>query len=860
MSRKPHPPVKRPPAAVVTRDTPESIALAYLEKGRFRDALACYKALLKTERRPEWITGLAHAYLGRAQGLADKGMLQEAIGVWRSRAELCGSPLWDGPYASWLIADGRVAEVLDHLAARRSCASAAASATSAGDTLSDTALEAQLAPALLAANPATLARLPAQSLLLQHHPLALTALAAYASKDPAALDAALAAISFRSPYRDLRTVLKAMVLHETDPDAARAAIERLPTGSAFEPLAAPLRAVLAAAPERWQRWVCLNPAQQTMALDLMGYPPSLGPLLLSLATQAASGAVLAPATLFDQVLRHARDLPRALATRAWQWLAPWAVRRGCDNPRIFGDPGKEDQECATALAVELTGEWDHAETHWLDAADLLESTHDPRDRLRAALVLRHVALSPAYLSSDGVLAPDAQDLLTRSLMLDPLDCGVQVRLLQHWRRVGDLKRAREQLEAAQVHFPDDVALLTEAVEIAVAGGAFKKAATVARRLLALDPLNRKVRVLVGNAHLSHAAKQIAASKPEAAKKEIAEASSWLTSSADQGRLQLLQAWSESAGNAERRRLAKLAITSWGGGLAAGWLLVREAQATFVRTGPDTAAWLLDEAGIDAARALTPADLLDLVRVLEQEPPTPRKGPNPLSFWRKAITALARPGAAQAFETDSWVRLCEAFSRHHDHHLAEIFANAARKRWPDRDIFVYHAVAARFGKLGSIEGHKDFNDLENALTRAHTSKDLRLAARIAALLEADDPRPDFGVFDLPVQRSAASLPAALGLPSANQMREIMQMSIQLDGGKSFLKNARDDLGDALMKQVEQACGGDKKLYLRRIMDLVISEMYGTDDLALPPMPSKIGVPKPQSKPKTPFPGQGHLFNE
>ncbi|MBL0167991.1 MAG: hypothetical protein IPP85_13040 [Propionivibrio sp.] len=828
-----------------TSDALESTALVHLEKGRYRDAVASYKALLKTERRPQWIAGLAYAYSGRAQGLAAKGMLQEAIGLWRSRAELCGTPLWDGPYVGWLIADARVAEVLDHLAARR-----AATSAPDGRRLDEqlATLEAQLAPTLLAADPAILARLPADSLLQQHRPLALAALSAYSSKDAAALETALAGISFRSPYRDLRTVLKAMVLYETDQDAARAAIERLPLDSPFESLAAPLRTLLVAGPERLQRWARLNSAQQTMALDLMGCPQAVAPLLQSLVGLAGSTALLAPPALFDLVLRHAHELPSTLATCAWQWLAPWAARRGCDSPRLFGNPSAADQECATALAVEIKGEWDHAETHWLDASDLLEDDGGTHDHLRAALILRHIALSSAHLSSDGVLDTYAEEMLTRSLALDPLDCGVHVRLVQFWRRNGNLKRAREQLEAGLCHFPDDVALLTEAVENALAGSAFKKATASARRLLELDPLNRKVRALVGNAHLSHAVKQIGAEKPDAAKKEIIEAANWLTSVVDQGRMHLLQAWTEPEGSAERLRLAQLAVTNWGGGLAAGWRLLREAQGTFQRVGLTTSAWLLSEAGIDTSKALTHAGLLELAQVMEQESPIVGKGLDSLVVWRKEI---ARMAAMQAFDADACVRLCEAFRRHQDYDLAEKFANAARKRWPDRPIFVYHAVAARSGKMGRIHSDQDFSDLEKAQLRAHQSKDIRLAERIERLFEADDPIPDFADLDFP---GALDSPIDLAKLDPEVFRKVLEESIKYDGGKSFLKNACQDLGDALVRQVERECAGDSKAFLRRLVDLIVTKIVDGFSAPAPIAPAKI------VKPQKPIPGQGNLFDE
>jgi tetratricopeptide (TPR) repeat protein len=848
MSRKAARPIKSPLSAAGTLDEQAALALVHLEKGRFRDALDCYKALLKTGQRPEWLAGLSSAYAGRAKALAAKDMRREAIELWRSRAEVCHAPLWEGPYAGWLIAEGRLTEVLGYLSARHAAASAAPEGK-ANDGLA--ALEAQLAPGILSADDAVGKQLPPESLLLQHRASALAALAAYARLDGAALDEALAGIPFRSPYRDLRSVLKAMLLWETDREAARAAIARLPPDGPFEPLAAPLRSVLASGPERRRLWVSLNNSQQLAALDLLGWPRAWAPLMQALAGTHTDPA---PAALFDLVQRHARVLPEALATRVWQWLAAWAPRRGCASPLIFGKPSKAQQECATALAVEIKGEQGHAEEHWLDSVQLLAASKHSDDLQRAALVLRHMASLSEHSSREGKLDKAGAGYLARSLEFDPHDGEVHVRLVQFWRLHGDLKKARERLEAGMNLFPDSAALLSEAVETALAGGAFKKAATTARRLLALDPLNRKVRSLLGNAHLSHAGKHIAADKFEPAKKEIEEARNWLGAAAEQGRLQLLQAWTEPEGSAERLRLARLAVATWGGALAAGWRLMREAQGLFARVELTSAVALLSEAGIDASKALTPADVMGLVQLLEQEPPMARKGADPLVVWRKALVALA---PAPLFDAETNVRICEAWSRHKEHDLLEKFANAARKRWPDRPIFVYHAVAARFGKNACIETDRDFADLERAGERARQSKDFKLESRIEALFEADNPPPDFDDSD-------PDLMDGPPLMDPRALRVMLEQSIKMDGGKTILKNVREDYGDALMRQIEKECGGDKKEVLRRLIDLVVADVaasFGPPSLSAPTKGKPpMAAPAKLVKPKPPTQGQGSLFDE
>ncbi len=860
MSRKPALPVKHQPQAATPFAVQEQTAQVHLEKGRYRDAVACFKALLKSERRPEWVAGLASAYGGRARALAATGMMQEAIGLWRSRAELCGTPLWQGPYATWLVNAGRLDEVLDHLSRLRGTVGGATLESNPDDEIAQ--LEAQLAPALLSASETALARLSPESLVVRHRPLALAALTAYADQDAAALETALAGISFRSPYRDLRSLLKAMVLCETDQPAAHQAINRVPVDGPFEALAAPVRVVLLNGLDRLRHWAKLNAAQQAMALDLMGCPPALAPLLRAMATQDVN---LVPVALFDLVQKNSRDLPEALATDLWQWLAPWAKRRGCDNPRIFGEPTPSHQECATALAVEITGDWDHAETHWLEAVARLQSDFGTHDWLRAALILRHIALSPSHLSADAVLDQQGQEMLTQSLGLDIDDANAHVRVSSYWRQAGDFKRARSQLDLALKHFPDDVVLMTEAVETDLAAGAFKRAITTAQRLLALDPLNRKVRTLVGNAHLSHAIKQIAGNKLEAAKNEIRQAANWLDAPADQARMQLLQAWAEPAGCDERLRLARLAATTWGGGLAAGWRVMREAPRVFARLGQPLATSLLGEAGIDTAKVLTVDDLLALVQALEQESPLIQKGSDPLAPWRKAIAALASNAVLEAPTT---VRICEALNRHQEKALLHTFASAARTRWPDQPIFVYHCVAARFHPQSGIDNDRDYDDLENAHGRARQAKDMRLALRIEGLLENDAALDEFGASDGPDLPDLPNLPGAKHGPgrhfdpsklSPDELRAMFQEMSSLGGAKAFLKIARQDLGETIYKQVERDCAGDKQVVLRRLIDLVVEEFSQTIK-PTPPVPSKPLARPSINHPKTPDSGQGNLFNE
>ena len=150
MSRK-----KKHPKAPATPPAADGAALpghadAALSASRYKEAIEHYKVLLKRERRPAWVEGLAAAYAGRAAQLAAKGLVKEALALCRTRAEMCGVPLLDGPYVSWLLQAGETDQALRLLAG----ASSLPPETRAQ-------LETQFAAAVLVAPDSALARLAA---------------------------------------------------------------------------------------------------------------------------------------------------------------------------------------------------------------------------------------------------------------------------------------------------------------------------------------------------------------------------------------------------------------------------------------------------------------------------------------------------------------------------------------------------------------------------------------------------------------------------------------------------------------------------------------------------------------------------
>ncbi|TCG03250.1 hypothetical protein BZM27_49890 [Paraburkholderia steynii] len=369
MSRKKKPSkASAAPSAAKKTVLPDQ-AEAALGASRYREAIEHFKELLKQERRPAWLEGLAAAYAGRAEQLAQKGMIKEALALWRTRADMCGTPLIEGPYVGWLLKAGGGEQVLRLLAG----------ATQKLAPDAQTQLETQVAAAVLVAPDSALTGLPADSPLLRHRAAARAALAAFARGDDAAMSEHVQEIPFRSPYRDLRTLLRAFSLYRTDPRQADVALNRIPPDGPFERLAAVLR-VCVLPGEAWLASLhSLNDEGRALVLDIKGWPEERRPLVLELARLSDGPA--SPTMLYDLLVRHRSALPADRAAQLCRRLLPHVPERLKSYPASFGVLSAADKDHILALAAELKRDPEQAEDHWLNLVERLRA--DPAQRARA---------------------------------------------------------------------------------------------------------------------------------------------------------------------------------------------------------------------------------------------------------------------------------------------------------------------------------------------------------------------------------------------------------------------------------------------------------------------------------------------
>ena len=750
-----------PPPRARLEDLPtrELIArgAALLAAQNYKDAIDVYKLLLKREPQPEagWRDSLATAYLERARQLAGKAMYREAAVLWENLPTLCSQAPQPDLYMDWLLRSGQYAKAM------RAYASQVAALPAGAE------LEALLAALALAGQKDVLQALPPNVPLRAHLTAAQAALRAYGQGEAEdAVRERLKAISIRSPYRDLRQALAALLKLETDPAGALSLIERIPPTSPYQDLVELVRAGAAADPAR--ALLALAPAQRELASGLLGLEARQLKLLKDwarLGDQPSDKAkfefIAANLALFDR--EQARRASLALLLGYPQGSKPYS--------NLFGPlPPFEAQQLKALRAEREDDDLDHTLSHWQACVGLLRHETDPDHRLMAALILRHMA-ELLHKGDDGWDdGARLRDCLEQSLRFDPDDRDVYLQLALLYKDADNDKEYHQWVEQAVKRFPDDPLVLLAGVKTATARKAHKKAAGFAARVLELDPINSKARTVLINAHLAHARKLMRADKYALAEKELDSAGQLERDNARTGVVEInrgLLALQQRQRDPGRRwlregvRLAGSPLLAWVR-LAVETLRLKLDPADFQRD-----AELGDPRKLSASRAdlLALAQLLnayreeevdDLDTILEDLE-------KPLQRAIKALTS-----------EDDLLLMCESLHQAPHYGLLEYAATRALEVQPERPLFVYYQIYGRAeGDLDHVKD-RDYGRLEQAMERADASKDHRAATSINRFLSQSP-------FSLPFRpRSRGPAPMPMPMPMPPKMRrEIEDMRRELE---------------------------------------------------------------------------------
>ncbi|OQW94962.1 MAG: hypothetical protein BWK79_04080 [Beggiatoa sp. IS2] len=459
----------------------------FLEAQRYKEAIEAYKKLLKQESRQIWQEKLAVAYLGRANALAAKGMYKEAIVFWENRDKLCEDKAQLSDYIEWLVLAGRQLKAL-RLFVKHPL-----------DEAQNQRLSVLFATLLLVGDAELITELPAESALYQHYEIVKSALLAYYQGHDDTVRACLKKIPFRSPYRDMMNILKALITLETDPQDALKLIQQIPPHSPMKGFAELVNIYLLPPEVLIERMTHLTAAEQAFVAFLKGWGKNQIRIMASL--QSVIKRECSTRALFDVVITNSTFFGTDYSQRFCLASLPDYIEGIPRYGKAFGHLSVFEKARLTALNHERRGRMMESDHEWQKCLDILKrQAHQEDNTLKAALILRHLAEAWIIHSNE---MQTALEYLTESLRLDPDDKASYHRVLELINKKEDLTPHQSWIRAGVERFPRDRELLLAAITVERREENFAEALQYASTLVKADPTSTKAKQILLHSYLDY---------------------------------------------------------------------------------------------------------------------------------------------------------------------------------------------------------------------------------------------------------------------------------------------------------------------------------------------------------------------
>jgi len=480
------------------------------EIGKFADALSYFKELYSREGDEETLRLLSRAYLKRIEELQSKNMSREALVIADNMFQQCGSSLDPAEEIILLCQCHKYERAVILFQEKQEIFSRE----------KQDELEELFGAVALAGNEQILKSLPRETSLCSYFPRAMAALTAFCRQDFSLAETELKTISYRSPYRNFRTLVSGLLAMHDDPEQGQRIVMKIPRSSPYFELIDIFSMQGKTVQEKVEQLFAARNTdrfQQLLAVSGLNYDQ--GRLLLKIYDT--------PPTACKAMLRllvsHSRFFPNKVLQQVGRKLLLY-----CPEPepaffRILHGISPIELCRIEALMYELLGEQFDALFVWDDYMEQLPET-TPDYSHRKALVLRRQAELFRRLpfhekyNHDGGL-----HRLLESVEFDPDDRQTWLDIIRLSRKKKSATQAYRIVNRAVEQFPEDVEFLLEAIKATFQRGAFKKAAGLAERLLKIDPINVQVKVLLARAHIAHGHKLCHLKKYGLAEKEFSRA-------------------------------------------------------------------------------------------------------------------------------------------------------------------------------------------------------------------------------------------------------------------------------------------------------------------------------------------------
>jgi len=695
---------------------------------RYKDVIKLYKDLLKLEQRAEWLQALSRVYVLRADQLAGKGMFKEALVMWDNRLQLTDSlePL-DG-YCHCLIGAGQV-----HRAAQILVEAPAdfQNSNSGRQVLS------QLALFLLADDDKLAAMIVEKFQLNDQLTAILAAIDAYCQGQDDKMEQALSVISFRSPFKDLRQILRALSISLEAPDKSKDLLVKIKKDSAYYRFSE-LHLLLNGEPKGLLKAISNSqPQEQKFIFEYMNVPENQRFLFAKL--QNIIDQQARPKELFQFAVQYVKYLDESQVKQFCLSLLPSFM----DGAKLFkkhlGDLPEVEFSRLKALAFEEKKHYSQALSEWQHYIDLLLQEKVADANLKVACVYKYMAavVPPAEFREDNIKVV----YLTQALKYDPKDREAYLRLFALLQSDDDWDGLHRWAEIAAKQLPDDDEILLRVAQTSYRRGAFKKAAQYANKLIKRDSINKSARSLLLNCHLSHAYKQVKTKKITIIQKELDQAFKMAGDDKQKGLVTLNLGLFHFAMSKDREQAMDIVLD--------GFQQMGASLSAELRFLVDGSRFKLTDAALrkhykvlQKHRKAT-VEKSDVTRFIDDLNRFRFEKNIPLGFALGCISKSLPEIDALDFEEKELQQICRTLDDIGFYPLLAKFAEIGVDDYDDCPIFVYYQVLAIYKQHSKVSPIY-FDDLVEAMHTAEEEDDFKTAFLIGALL--DEIHHEVNLFD------------------------------------------------------------------------------------------------------------------
>lgn len=489
-------------AAPKTPSTPAQLAengQGFIREGNYKKAIECYKSLIKVDDNPQWWVQLAESYRLRAYQLADKKMFAEAMASFDNNKQITGDYPDIDVCVSWLQQSKNEAKVALFYQQNQD------------NKTVNRLLAPSVAMQLLLNNKKVVDVISHDSILWQHSQITHKIFDAWCKSDDTAVESLLKQLPFRSAYKELAKVFKALLIIDSDPDKAHTLLQSIDNHSAFYGFADDLLTMYRCNSDD-QHKLLQRPHTLLTLSKIKGWSKSDEKLWKNAQTFQKSKTAKAALQLLALV-------KKTLPTEQYQALlgAAFYMSEYLSDDQRFKSIPEHELLRICALQTRAKNRPDEEGYEWMAFTKCFKEMAPEQDENTQRTLA--VAFSHVADLAKGQHPPTHIQCLKNSVNAYPTEAAYQALFdTSDNHRVKDLN---EYVESATATFPANIGFLKRAMQAQIDSQSYKKAAKLAKRILKLDPVHQSARRALINAHLGHSCTLLSQKKLPAMEKELA---------------------------------------------------------------------------------------------------------------------------------------------------------------------------------------------------------------------------------------------------------------------------------------------------------------------------------------------------